>query len=212
MPRRETNKTIRDYRKKGFASRVGFGSRPAVIVVDYIVGFTDLQSPLAANLDRELKATLSLLRAARSKNVPVVFTTVAYDENCREAGVFIRKVPSLRVLAAGTRWIEIDARLKRQSDELLLVKRFASSFFGTHLASHLTFLGVDTLIVTGCTTSGCVRATAVDGMQHGFRVIVPRECVGDRAPDAHEANLLDIDAKYGDVVSLSQVLRYFRKI
>jgi maleamate amidohydrolase len=212
MPRRETNKTIRDYRKKGFASRVGFGSRPAVIVVDYIVGFTDLQSPLAANLDRELKATLSLLRAARSKNVPVVFTTVAYDENCREAGVFIRKVPSLRILAAGTRWIEIDARLNRQSDELLLVKRFASSFFGTHLASHLTFLGVDTLIVTGCTTSGCVRATAVDGMQHGFRVIVPRECVGDRAPDAHEANLLDIDAKYGDVVSLSQVLRYFRKI
>jgi maleamate amidohydrolase len=212
MPRRETNKTIRDYRKKGFASRVGFGSRPAVIVVDYIVGFTDLQSPLAANLDRELKATLSVLRAARSKNVPVVFTTVAYDENCREAGVFIRKVPSLRILAAGTRWIEIDARLNRQSDELLLVKRFASSFFGTHLASHLTFLGVDTLIVTGCTTSGCVRATAVDGMQHGFRVIVPRECVGDRAPGAHEANLLDIDAKYGDVVSLSQVLRYFRKI
>jgi maleamate amidohydrolase len=206
------NKTFRDYRKKGIGNRVGFGLRPAVIVVDFIVGFTDLKSPLAANLDQEIRSTLRVLSLARQKRAPIVFSTVAYQEDGADAGVFIRKVPSLKTLHAGTRWVEIDERLGRREDEMLLVKKFASCFFGTHLASYLTSLQVDTLIVTGCTTSGCVRATVVDGMQNGFRVIVPSECVGDRAQGPHEANLLDIDAKYGDVASLNSVLSFLGKL
>jgi nicotinamidase-related amidase len=199
------------YKKKGLAARVGIGRRPAVLVVDFIVGFTDRRSPLAADLDREVAATKKLLAAARARRLPVFFTTTAYDPEMREAGVFVRKVPSLRTLQEGSRWVAIDPRLAPRRDEILLNKKYASAFFGTALASTLTALGVDTLIVTGCTTSGCIRASVVDAMQHGFRTIVPRECVGDRAAGPHEANLVDIDGKYGDVMALEDVLRRLRK-
>lgn len=199
------------YRKKGLAARVGFGRKPAVLVVDFIVGFTDKRSPLAADFDREVAATRKLLAAARRRGLPVFFTTTAYDREMREAGVFVRKVPSLRTLQEGSRWVAIDPRLARRKDEIVLNKKYASAFFGTALASTLTALGVDTLIVAGCTTSGCIRASVVDAMQHGFRTIVPRECVGDRAPGPHEANLLDIDGKYGDVMSLADVLKRLQR-
>jgi nicotinamidase-related amidase len=134
--------------------------------------------------------------------VPVIFTTVVYDDaNERAAAVFMRKVPALSVLRPGSRWIEVDARLGRRDGEPVLAKAFASAFFGTPLASMLA--GHDTLIVCGASTSGCVRATVVDALQHGLAPIVPRECVGDRWPAAHEANLYDMQAKYADVVSLS---------
>ncbi len=200
------------YRERGFLGRVGFGARPAVLVVDFVVGFTDPASPLAGSFDAELAATVRVLEAARRAKAPVFFTTVAYDAECREAGVFIRKVPSLRYLVRGTRWVELDPRLARRPTESLIEKQFASAFFGTSLASHLTTLGVDTVIVTGVTTSGCVRASVVDSLQHGFRTMVPRECVGDRAPGPHEANLLDIDGKYGDVVALDEVLVYLSSL
>ena len=112
----------------------------------------------------------------------------------------------MRYLAEGSRWVEVDPRLRRRPTEILVNKKYASAFFGTALASTLNALRVDTLIVAGCTTSGCVRATVVDGLQYGLRVIVPRECVGDRAPGPHEANLVDIDGKYGDVMPLARVL------
>ena len=198
--------TLDLYRSRGLGSRVGFGSRPAVIVVDFIVGFTDSTSPLAGDFSRELRATQSLLNAMRRRGFPVFFTTTAYDKAMTEAGVFILKVPSLGVLQRGTRLVEIDPSLKRRLGEVVIEKQYASAFFGTPLASTLHAQAVDTLIVTGCTTSGCVRATAVDGLQHGLRVIVPRECVGDRAPGPHEANLIDIDGKYGDVMSLKEVI------
>ena len=198
--------TIDLYRSRGLGARVGFGERAAVIVVDFIVGFTDPKSPLAGNFASELFATKALLNAMRSRGLPVLFTTTAYDKAMTEAGVFVRKVPSLAVLQRGSRWVAIDASLKRRKDEIVIEKQYASAFFGTPLASTLHAQGVDTLIVTGCTTSGCVRATAVDGLQHGLRVIVPRECVGDRAKGPHEANLIDIDGKYGDVMSLADVI------
>ena len=198
--------TLDLYRSRGLGSRVGFGSRPAVVVVDYIVGFTDPGSPLAGNFGNELRATRSLLNAMRRRGFPVLFTTTAYDKAMTEAGVFVRKVPSLAVLQRGSRWVAIDPSLKRRRSEVVIEKQYASAFFGTPLASTLHAQGVDTLIVTGCTTSGCVRATAVDGLQHGLRVIVPRECVGDRAQGPHEANLIDIDGKYGDVMELKEVL------
>ena len=198
--------TLDLYRSRGLGSRVGFGSRPAVIVVDYIVGFTDPKSPLAGDFSRELRATKSLLNAMRRRGAPVFFTTTAYDKAMTEAGVFVRKVPSLAVLQRGSRWVEIDPSLKRREDEVVIEKQYASAFFGTPLATTLHAQGVDTLIVVGCTTSGCVRATAVDGLQHGLRVIVPRECVGDRTPGPHEANLIDIDGKYGDVMAVKDVI------
>ena len=204
--RAEPVSTLELYRSRGLGSRVGFGSRPAVVVVDYIVGFTDPSSPLAGDFSRELRATKSLLNAMRRRGFPVFFTTTAYDKAMTEAGVFVRKVPSLSVLQRGSRWVAIDPSLKRRRGEVVIEKQYASAFFGTPLASTLHAQGVDTLIVTGCTTSGCVRATAVDGLQHGLRVIVPRECVGDRADGPHEANLIDIDGKYGDVMATRDVI------
>ena len=207
-PSRKTEpvSTLEVYRSRGLGSRVGFGSRPAVVVVDYIVGFTDPKSPLAGDFANELRATRSLLNAMRRRGAPVFFTTTAYDKAMTEAGVFVRKVPSLAVLQRGSRWVKIDPSLKRRRNEVVIEKQYASAFFGTPLASTLHAQGVDTLIVAGCTTSGCVRATAVDGLQHGLRVIVPRECVGDRAVGPHEANLVDIDGKYGDVMTVKDVI------
>ena len=199
------------YKKKGLAGRVGFGLRPAVLVVDFIEGFTNLESPLAGHFDAEVRATAKLLAAARRAGAPVLFTTTSYDEGMLEAGVFVRKVPSLKTLRAGSTWVRIDDRLRPRKGEVVVDKKYASAFFGTALGSTLRALNIDTLIVTGCTTSGCVRATVVDGVQHGFRVIVPRECVGDRAAGPHEANLIDIDGKYGDVEPLSAVLRHLGK-
>lgn len=201
-----------DYRRKGLAEPVGFGQKPAIVVVDFIKSFTDPASPLGSDLDKEVEATVKVLAVARRKRLPVVFTTVAYDPNFREAGVFIKKLPALKLLVRGSDAVEVDGRLGMQPDEHLLVKSYASAFFGTALNSLLVSQGVDTVIVTGCTTSGCVRATAVDAMQHGFRAIVPRQCVGDRAQMPHEANLFDINAKYGDVVDLDEVLRYLNTL
>ena len=189
----------------GFGGGAGFGPRPAVVVVDLLNGFTDPESPLGADLDAVVESTRTLLDGAREAGVPVLFTTVVYDEaNERAAAVFLRKVPALRVLRPGSRWIEVDARLGRRDDEPVLSKAFASAFFGTPLASMLA--GRDTLVVCGASTSGCVRATVVDALQHGLAPIVPRECVGDRWPAAHDANLFDMEAKYGDVVSLSEAV------
>jgi len=198
---------LAEYREKGLAAEVGFGDRPAVVVVDMIRGFTDPSSPLGSDLDDEVAATRRLLDAARDVGAPVFFTTTAYGPDCRDAGYFVRKVPSLRILQIGSEAVTLDPRLGRREDETVVEKKYASAFFGTALASSLRALGVDTVILAGCTTSGCIRASAVDAIQHGFRPIVPRQCVGDRAPEPHRANLLDIHGKYGDVVELDEVLK-----
>jgi len=194
------------YRSKGLAGRVGFGRRPAIVVVDFIVGFTDLSSPLASPLDSQIEATKTLLDLARSRSIPVYFTTTAYEPDLTDAGLFIAKIQSLEILVRGSRWVELDPRLQRRPSEPVIEKRYASAFFGTPLASTLTAGGADTVIVAGCTTSGCVRATVVDALQHGFRAIVPKECVGDRSSEQHAANLIDIDGKYGDVIDLADVI------
>jgi len=198
---------------QGFGGRGGFGRRPALVVVDMTLGFTDPESPLACDLDAPISEIKKLLEAARRTEIPIVFTTVAYRESDRlTAAAFIDKVPALLTLEAGTRWAEIDPRIAPRETEPILNKLFASGFFGTPLGALLTAAGVDTLIITGASTSGCVRATAVDALQYGFRPVVPREAVGDRNPDAHEANLYDIDAKYGDVVPVRDVLAYLEQV
>jgi maleamate amidohydrolase len=185
----------------------GIGERPALVVVDMSVGFTDPESQLACELEDVVDAVGLLLAGARRADVPVVYTTVAYDEEGkRRAAAFIEKVPALLTLEAGSRWVEIDPRLAPQPGEPVLRKLHASAFFETELAELLAASERDSLIVTGASTSGCVRATAVDALQYGYRTVVPREAVGDRNPDAHAANLYDIDAKYGDVVSLAAAL------
>lgn len=194
-------------RHEGFHGRAGLGSRPALVVVDVNVGFTDPASPLVCDLDDVVDAIRRLLQAFRDAALPVVFTTVSYDEAAkRAAAAFIDKVPALLTLEPGSRWIEIDPRIAPLPGEPVLVKHWASAFFATPLASLLAASRADSVVVTGASTSGCVRATVVDALQHGYRPTVPREAVGDRNPDAHEANLYDIEAKYGDVVALDEVL------
>src|SRR6266571_5102702 len=193
----------------GFHGRAGFGKRPALIVVDMSVGFTDPDSPLHCDLEEVVGAIAQLLAASRAARYPVLYTTVAYDDAGKDAAtVFIDKVPALLTLEAGSRWVEIDPRLAPQPGELVVKKLFASAFYKTPLASLLAAQQVDGVIVTGASTSGCVRATAVDALQNGYRVVVPREAVGDRNRVAHEANLYDIDAKYGDVLPLEDVLEH----
>ena len=170
--------------------------------MDFIEGFTNPESRLACDADAAVEATARLLDAARAASVPVLFTTVCYtDDDLERAAMFVAKAPALATLRPGSPWVEVDARLQRRPHEPVLVKLFASAFFGTELDEHLRAAGRDTVIVTGASTSGCVRATAVDALQYGYRVLVPRDGVADRAPDAHTGSLLDIDAKYGDVVS-----------
>jgi maleamate amidohydrolase len=198
---------------EGFGGRGGFGRRPALIVIDMTLGFTDPESPLACDLEGPISEIQKLLESARRAEIPIIFTTIAYKESDKlTAAAFIDKVPALLALEAGTRWAEIDPRIAPKETEPILNKLFASGFFGTPLGALLTAAGVDTLIITGASTSGCVRATAVDALQCGFRPVVPREAVGDRNPDAHEANLYDVDAKYGDVVPVRDALDYLDEV
>ena len=200
-------------RHPGFHGRAGFGQRPALVVVDVNVGFTDPASPLVCDLEEVVVAIQQLLGETRKAGFPVVFTTVSYSEGDKVAArAFIDKIPALLTLEAGSRWVEIDPRIAPLPGEPVLNKLFASAFFGTPLAALLTAAGCDSVIVTGASTSGCVRATVVDALQHGFRPLVPREAVGDRNPDAHAANLYDMDTKYADVVSLAEALEHLEEV
>ena len=199
---------------EGFGQKGGgVGRRPALVIIDMNNGFTDPDSPLVCELDDTVEAIRRLLDAARRAEAPVVYTTVSYGEGDRvTAKAFIDKVPVLLTLEAGSRWVEIDERIAPRPGEPVLNKLFASAFFGTPLASMLASHGCDSVIVTGASTSGCVRATVVDVLQHGYRPVVPREAVGDRNQAAHEANLYDIDAKYGDVVSVDDVVEHLEEL
>ncbi len=185
----------------------GLGQHPALVLVDIIKGFTDPDCPLGSAADDVVEANRKLLVAFRSKGLPVFFTTVVYH-NDQQARVFRDRVPALELLPPDSHWIEVDPRLEPLAGERIVEKQWASGFFKTDLDESLRELGVDSLVVTGLTTSGCVRATAVDGLQYDYKVVVPVEAVGDRNPDAHRANLFDLNAKYADVLDLDTVLNY----
>lgn len=212
MTQTEDKNAIYEHAQLGH--KLGFGEKPALIVVDFQLGFTvPEQSPLAGNLDAEVAATNELIAAARKKDIPVIFTVVGYDPHRQDdAGLWPEKAPSLRMLTIGSDLVKLDPRLNQEPGDLVITKKYASGFFGTYLASTLTMQSVDTAIVTGCTTSGCVRATVMDALANGFRPIVPIECVGDRAQEPHQANLFDIGAKYGDVMPLQEVLEYLEQL
>jgi maleamate amidohydrolase len=204
------NATRVDYERKGFAARSGYGRSPALLVVDFINGFTEPNSPLGGDFGREIAATRTLQERFRRLRLPLVYTTIAYAPDLRDAGLFIKKVPALAILKKGSPATEVDDRLRPLGSERVFEKKYASAFFGTDLNGCLRSQGVDTIVMTGCTTSGCVRASAIDALQYGFHTVVVREGVGDRAQGPHEANLFDIDAKYADVVNLADVLEYLR--
>lgn len=191
-----------------FDSSVGFGDRPALIVIDFLAGYTTPGAPFyAEGVVKAVAENVSLLTAARKAGILVIHTRVEFHKSGLDGGLFVKKVPALRGLIKDAPYAAFAEGAEPLKDELVLVKNYASAFFGTTLQATLTANRIDTIVLSGCSTSGCIRATAIDGMQHGFRVIVPRECVGDRHQDPHEANLFDINSKYGDVVSRDDVLK-----
>ena len=189
----------------------GLGNRPALLIVDVIKGFTDPDCPLGSDADDVVEANRKLLATFRAKSLPVFFTTVVYNDD-EQARVFRDRLPALELLKPGTPWIDVDPRLAPAPGEQVLEKQWASGFFNTRLDESLRSLGVDSLVITGLSTSGCVRATVLDGLQYDFRVVVPTEAVGDRNPDAHRANLFDMNAKYADVLDLETVLNQLQKL
>lgn len=189
-----------------FDGRLPFGQRPALVIVDLVEAYLQPGSPLYAGIEDALASAVRLTAAARAAGIPVIFTNVEYAPGGADGGVFFRKVPALKVFEKGGPLGAFPAVLSPQEGDLVITKRYASAFFATHLAATLTALAVDTLLVCGTSTSGCVRATALDACQHGFLPFVVRDACGDRHAAPHEANLFDLQAKYAEVVSESEAL------
>jgi maleamate amidohydrolase len=200
------------YERARLGQSVTLGARPAVLVVDFSRGFTDPQSTLGSDLTPAVEATGRLLAVAREREIPIIFTTIGFESNLKDGSLWLQKMPALAELQIGGKWVEIDPRLERRAEETVILKKGASAFFGTNLPSILVSQNVDTVIMCGATTSGCIRATAIDLLQYGYPTLVPRECVGDRAQGPHEANLVDIQAKYADVVSVEEVQAYIERV
>ena len=184
---------------------LGLGAKPALLVVDMINGFTDAACPLGSDCPDVVAANAQLLDEFRRRSLPVFFTTVVYH-SADQARVFRGRIDALNLLTPDSNWVQVDDRLAMMPGEILVEKQWASAFHKTDLDGQLREHGIDSLVVTGLTTSGCVRATVVDGLQYDYRVVVPREAVGDRNVDAHEANLFDMHAKYADVMPLADVV------
>jgi maleamate amidohydrolase len=192
--------------------KLGFGKKTALLVIDLLQGYTLKGAPLfAPGVVKAVAEMPPLLRLARAKKMPIIHTRVLYNpSDFADGGVWIRKAPVLKSLVPGNKYAQFCKGVEPKKGELVIVKNYASCFFGTSLAATLTAMGVDTVLITGCTTSGCIRASAVDAVQNGFRPIVIRECVGDRHDGPHEANLFDINAKYGDVISKAEAMQYVK--
>ncbi len=194
------------YKAAGFGAAVPRGSRPGIVVVDFSYGFTDRQYPTASEAAAQMAQTRKLCDAARARGFPVIFTTIAYHPGELDKLPWLKKATGMRALVEGSRLVEIDAATGIQPEDAIVTKKGASSFFGSTLNALLTGAGVDTLVVTGATTSGCVRATVVDAVQSGYNVLVPHDCCADRAQAPHDANLYDMDQKYADVTDSADVL------
>jgi maleamate amidohydrolase len=193
------------YRQQGFAQSIGIGAAPALVIVDFVTGFTDPKHFGGGNIQPAIDATVGLLALARMRGWPVVHTRVVYADDGSDCGGFTVKVPALRGLTETSPLSQIVPELTPRPGELVLRKHNASAFFGTELAGWLAGRRVDTLLVAGCTTSGCVRATVIDSCSHNFRTIVVKDCVGDRALGPHEANLFDMGQKYADLMTLAEI-------
>ncbi len=195
------------YAKAGFGGTVQRGVRPAVLVVDFTRGFTEPGFATGADMTAQVMRTADLVATARERHLPVIFTAIAFSSPA-QGGAWLQKAPGMAGLRHGSAAVELDPRLDRKPSETLIIKHGPSAFFGTDLATALITDGVDTVVVCGATTSGCVRASVVDAVQFGFPTLVPRQCVADRASEPHEASLFDIQGKYADVVDADETARY----
>lgn len=201
------------FAERGFGLQIGFGTRPALLSIDFIKGFTDPTMPLGSDLEAELDVAVEILGVAREARIPIIHTIVRYDEEAlADAGVWSRKQRGAAILKADSDAVELDDRIQRHPHEHVLVKKYASAFFGTDLVSRLVSTHIDTVLLIGCTTSGCVRASAVDAVQNGFRPMVVAEAVGDRSAAAHRQSLFDLQQKYADVVTAVDTVAYLRSL
>ncbi len=207
----ENTDLLENYRK-AYGNRIGFGQRPALIMIDFVRAYFDPACELYADVDDALASALRIRKAARANGVPIIYTNVSYHPDGSDGGRFYQKAKPLHNFIRGNPMGNWPEGLEVGDDELVISKQYPSAFFGTSLASTLTTWGIDTLIHTGLSTSGCVRATCVDCCSHGFIPIIAREGVGDRHEAPHESNLFDMNAKYGDVVGEQEILDYFQTI
>src|SRR5512137_749272 len=203
-----------NYAAGGFGKSLQPGRRPALLVIDFVRAYLVPGSPLYAGVEAARDACRELLGAARASDIPVLHTNVQYQPGGRDGGVFFRKVPALKCFEAGAHpdLAAFADGLEPAPGETVITKQYASAFFGTTLAPTLTALGIDTVLIAGVSTSGCIRASAVDCCQHGFVPLVVRDAVGDRAPGPHEANLFDLQAKYAEVIGLDQARSYLASL
>ncbi len=201
-----------NYARAGYHRRQVWGKRPALVLVDFAEAYFDPASPLygAEGCIRARDHAKRLLAVARDTGTPVIFTEVRYIRGGADGGIFFRKAPPLKVLEQGNPLGDLTLGLERRPDEIMVTKQYPSAFFGTSLAATLTAMGVDTVLLCGLTTSGCVRATCVDAMSHGFITLVVGEACGDRADGPHQANLFDMSAKYADLTTTSEAADYLK--
>ncbi|WP_336954989.1 N-carbamoylsarcosine amidohydrolase [Serratia sp. KG1D] len=208
------NDTLSDNYRGVWGQRIGFGRRPALLAIDFMQAYTTEGAPLfAPGVVSAVEESRELLACARRTGIPVIHTHIRYHAgHFADGGLWVKKAPVMKDMVEGNPLAAFCPPVAPQGDEVVLSKQYASAFFGTALAPLLVAQGIDTLLMIGCSTSGCIRASAVDAVQHGFRAMVVRECVGDRHPGPHEANLFDIDSKYGDVVHKREALDYLNRL
>lgn len=208
------NDTLSDNYRGVWGQRLGFGRRPALLAIDFMQAYTTEGAPLfAPGVVSAVEESRELLACARRTGIPVIHTHIRYHAgHFADGGLWVKKAPVMKGMVAGNPLAAFCPPVAPLADEVVLSKQYASAFFGTALAPLLVAQGIDTLLMIGCSTSGCIRASAVDAVQHGFRAMVVRECVGDRHPGPHEANLFDIDSKYGDVVHKREALDYLNRL
>ena len=199
-----------DYESAGFGGKLPFGKTPALVIIDVVMAYLDPKSPLYAGVEGALASCERLVAAAREAGVPVIFTNVVYQGGGADGGMFYRKVPALKAFSRGSPMGAFPPSLQPLPDELIVTKQYPSAFFGTSLAATLTAMGVDTVVLGGFSTSGCVRASALDAVQNGFAPFVVAEASGDRHEKPHEANLFDIQAKIGEVVGEAEAIRLIK--
>jgi maleamate amidohydrolase len=199
-----------DYRGAGFLGEIGFGRRPALVIIDAVRAYLDRDSPLYAGIEDAIDGMARLLSVARERRIPIIFTRQEFERDGVDGGVYRRKVPVLNLLKPGSVLAEIVPALAPGPGEIVILKRYPSAFFHTDLDAHLKAARVDTLLIAGLTTSGCVRATAMDTMLAGYAGMVVRQAVGDRSVAQHEANLFDIAAKLSDVRGEAEVISWLR--
>lgn len=194
------------FRQQNFGNPIGFGRRSALLIVDFTVGFNDAALFGGGNIDPAVKRTVGLLEFFRNRKLPVAYTRVVYADDGSDGGIFATKQPRLLMLTERHPAGQVVPELAPRAGELVVRKNQASAFFGTNLAPWLVQQGADSVVVAGCTTSGCVRATVVDAISYNFRPLVAHDCVGDRALGPHEASLFDLQQKYADVLERDAII------